>query len=256
MHVSVTTTTEGTQICLHLAPSETLPGVVSSVRQLLESRILGPVDRSLRPLRDLSEGQPDQLPALPEGVVSSVPPSVEGEAPLALLVRGPSTRLKIGQIPPHTALLIALDQAIAEANPPFLGIIGKVSAALSNLLPGEGPTLSRRIARASGQEFSEVHLRMSLPLLELPIVGRRLTKAIWRDLDVEARAGQFEEIQRTVALANRGIVATELAIKSLRKDPEPGVRQGAPVRLLRELTLIRNRAVVAEANARRVVEGR
>lgn len=182
MHLTIEETDEGTLICLHLAPSETLPDPESFARQLR---------RSL----------PEQLEApsrLLQTDLRLVPPVPLEDLPVAGVsrrqTRGLSEDIRLKR--QREAFLEDLEDTVAKQTPALGGFVGLLSHAVAPILPFEGESVSQQFSLGSGLTMGEVHIRMGIPFFGLPSIGRQMAEVLKRDFQREAVRGNVEELQR------------------------------------------------------------
>jgi len=199
LHVTIEETDEGTLICLHLAPSETLPDPESFARQLRPSLAGPPEVPSRQPLTGLRLAPPVPLADLPVAGVSRPQ------------LRGLTEDRRVRQV--RDAFLDDLEQSVANQKPALLGLVGKLSNFVGPLLPFEGESVSQQFALAGGVSNAEIHIRMGVPFFGAPTGGRQMVEVIARDFQREALRGNVVELERSL-----------LAIGELRETVREGLQ--------------------------------
>jgi len=181
LHVTIEETDEGTQICLHLAPSETLPDPESFVRLLRPSLAVAPGVPS-RP-------QPTGLRLVPPVPLEDLP--VAGISRLRLLGEPEDIRLRAVR----DAFLDDLEDALTKQKRFVGGFVGTLSKAVAPILPFEGESISQQLALAGGISNTEVHIRMTVPFLGMPVLGRQISLTVARDFQRDALKGSVANLE-------------------------------------------------------------
>jgi len=201
MHLTIEETDEGTLICLLLQPSET-----SSELRAFASSLPGRSQPLLRPSsterRIVSRPvAPVQLQNLELGGARSA--ELRGlQDPDSIF---PTARDRF---------LDDLEETIATQDRALGGAVGKLSRVLAQILPFEGETISQQLSLGTGLSMGEVHIRMVVPFLGLPRIGREFTGVIQRDFERDAVGGNLPELRRSRATIQklRESIAEALAL--------------------------------------------
>lgn len=231
-------------ICLHLPLSETSP----AQRSFASSRI-----RSLT--QQVSEpGKPLPIDSIDEPQ-SQLPRSGDPfERPRSLLRGSPFIQravdpdpfpkkspleLDVGLVQPRRGpgketIIAILDEALGKHPRPLGGIIGGLSRGIGNLLfgtgidPRSGVSLSQQLAELTNQSIGEVHIRLLLPFIGEPGLGKDFSKALIDDFRRMARDGDVQGLEGIVELLGgtqdriQGIISSQTSPGAVFGDAASG----------------------------------
>lgn len=227
-------------ICLHLPLSETSPMQRSSARSRIQSLTqelseigsMQPADLSAEqgsPSND-SAGRFVRDPGLPSRRFRTF-----GESGVDVFSREtpfvPPDQLDFGLAQPRRGpakedIVAILDRAIRD-NQGRGGLFTGLLRGIGNLEfstginPRSRTTISEQLARLSGSSTAEVHLRLLLPFIGEPGIGKDFARAIVNDFRIAARAGDVEGLTSTVELLGGAEETLNVLIKSQSAPTTP-----------------------------------
>jgi len=89
-------------------------------------------------------------------------------------------------------------EALQEAGD-FGDVVAGLSRGAASLLGlGGNTTISDALARAGNVDKSTVHLKLGLPVVPIPVLGKQVEEALIREADINLLSGNVEVLQENV----------------------------------------------------------
>jgi len=238
--VTIEETEEELIVCLHLPLSETSPAQRSSASSAIQSLTDQLSETGSPPPIGSTEEPPSPSVRLARPFGVSLGDLSQGRGRL----RTPDPELlDVGLFQPRRGpgketIIAELDRAIAANKAPVGGVIGGLSRGIGNLLfgtgidPRSGVSISQQLAELTGTSVAEVHLRLLLPFIGEPGLGKDFARAMVNDFRTAARNGDVEALEGTIrVLAGaetriQGIIRSQTSVGAVASDPGAGASRG------------------------------